>query len=576
MRKKFGANNTVLLAIVFLIFFIFLNERVSSQSYTYTISNDIQTSDRTMEFDLYLLNTNPDVPVEISVAQAGILLNPAIVNGGIVTASFVAGASQMVSSQVPTAITYSSSSSCIKIAAKAPPGCGSGTVISSTGLGTRLCRVKLTNTVAFAVVKANLTFNFTAIPYNTFFGKYRPDCTGSDALSIDETLAFSLANNATLNGIPVSISGVTANSKVYDGTRTATFSGGTLSGVIGTDEVTIVAGTGTFSDKNVGTSKTVLAHGYTLSGSDAQYYSLTAQPSGMTADITTKGLTISGVIAADKPYDGTTAATLTGGSLVGVISPDVVTISEGTGAFSDKNVGDSKIVTATGYSITGTNAANYILSEQPTGLTADITAPSSVQLNVKIYYQGLWNSSNSNMNRCKVADGITTKFEGTIVDTVSIELHDATNYATIVYRAYGLELYQDGNIKSTGLDYISIPAIYTGSYYITVVKRSFIDVTSATAVSFATAPSYDFTTSVSKAYGNNQKLLATGVYSVPNGDINRDGLVNGTDLSTTNAALLQIRKGYVSTDMNGDGLVNGTDLSIVNAALLQIVKRMTP
>jgi MBG domain (YGX type)/YDG domain len=54
---------------------------------------------------------------------------------------------------------------------------------------------------------------------------------------------------------------------------------------------------------------------------------------------------------------------------------DVVTLGNGTASFGDANVGTGKTVTFTGYSISGTDAANYILS-QPASSTASITAGS--------------------------------------------------------------------------------------------------------------------------------------------------------------------------------------------------------
>jgi hypothetical protein len=82
----------------------------------------------------------------------------------------------------------------------------------------------------------------------------------------------------------------------------------TLNGVIGLDAVSLSGGTATFDTKNVGTSKTVTLAGATLSGGDADNYSLTSVAT-TTADITPLGIT--GHITADsKVYDGTTTATI--------------------------------------------------------------------------------------------------------------------------------------------------------------------------------------------------------------------------------------------------------------------------
>ena len=182
----------------------------------------------------------------------------------------------------------------------------------------------------------------------------------------------------TVRKKPVSITGITTNNKVYDGTTAATLSGGALSGLVTGDLVTLTKGTGVFANKNAGTGKTITASGYAISGTDASNYTI-SQPSGLTADITRKSLTVTGVTAADKVYNGTTAATLSGGTLSGLITGDIVTLTKGTGAFASKNVGTGKAITASGYALSGTGASNYKIS-QPSGITADITpAPLTIK-----------------------------------------------------------------------------------------------------------------------------------------------------------------------------------------------------
>jgi hypothetical protein len=67
-------------------------------------------------------------------------------------------------------------------------------------------------------------------------------------------------------------------------------------------------------------------------------------------------------------------ATVSGGSLVGVIRGDTVTLntSDTTGRLADKNVGVGKAVTVTGATLAGADSSNCNL-RQPAGLTADIT-----------------------------------------------------------------------------------------------------------------------------------------------------------------------------------------------------------
>ena len=182
--------------------------------------------------------------------------------------------------------------------------------------------------------------------------------------------------SVTINKAVLTVTGLSAQSKVYDGATTATLSGtGTLAGVVNGDTVTL-GGTpvGAFASAAVGTGKTVNVSGLSLSGSGAGNYTLT-QPAGLTADITAKALTVTGLLAQSKAYDGATAATLSGtGTLVGVVTGDTVTLS-GTpaGTFASAVVGTGKTVNVSGLSLSGGGAGNYTLT-QPAGLTAEITA----------------------------------------------------------------------------------------------------------------------------------------------------------------------------------------------------------
>ena len=91
---------------------------------------------------------------------------------------------------------------------------------------------------------------------------------------------------------PVTVSGITAQNKVYDGTDTAELTGGTLVGVTEGDNVQLdmTGVTAKFADKAVGTNKAVTVTGsFRLTGEDAYKYTLTQPTSaelGLTASIT--------------------------------------------------------------------------------------------------------------------------------------------------------------------------------------------------------------------------------------------------------------------------------------------------
>jgi hypothetical protein len=167
----------------------------------------------------------------------------------------------------------------------------------------------------------------------------------------------------------LTVSGAAVANKVYDGTSAAAFTAGTLVGKVGSDDVTLTQ-VGSFSQADVGTGLTVTATSI-LSGTAATNYSLT-QPSGLSANITAKALTIIGAVAANKVYDGTNVATLSAGTLDGVVSSDTANlIVTPNASFGQVSVGNGLTVTAA-YSITGSAAGNYTLT-QPSGLSANIT-----------------------------------------------------------------------------------------------------------------------------------------------------------------------------------------------------------
>jgi hypothetical protein len=79
------------------------------------------------------------------------------------------------------------------------------------------------------------------------------------------------------------------------------------------------------------------------------------------------------ITAADKVFDGTTAATITGRSLTGVVpsAPDV-SLTGGTAAFDTAAVGNGKTVTAYGLTLTGADADKYLLTSFSATTTASI------------------------------------------------------------------------------------------------------------------------------------------------------------------------------------------------------------
>ena len=230
---------------------------------------------------------------------------------------------------------------------------------------------------------SGLTVNFT---YNG--ASIAPTNAGSytviGAIS-DANYQGSATNTLVIANATVTItSGITANNKIYNGTTTATISSNnvSLSGVVAGDTANVALSTNgytaLFATSSVGNGKAVTVSGLTLTGSAAANYTLT-QPTGLTANISNATVTItSGITANNKIYDGTTTATISSNnvSLSGVVAGDTANVALSTNGytalFATASVGNSKAVTVSGLTLTGSAAANYTLT-QPAGLTANIS-----------------------------------------------------------------------------------------------------------------------------------------------------------------------------------------------------------
>lgn len=196
-----------------------------------------------------------------------------------------------------------------------------------------------------------------------------------------------------VNPKDVTITGLSAGSKVYDGNTTANATGtAVINGKVGSDNVTVTAGTASFDNENVGTDKTVTFTGYSLSGADADNYNLTAQPASVTANIAAKEVTITSLTAANRSYEkDNLSVALISGTLTGVITGDTVTIdlTNAKGMMTDANAGTGKAVTVTGVALGGDDKGNYKLVGPLPTVTVNITkaaAPTLTNITVSQKY----------------------------------------------------------------------------------------------------------------------------------------------------------------------------------------------
>ncbi len=116
-------------------------------------------------------------------------------------------------------------------------------------------------------------------------GNYSGNITVSGGGASSETLAIP---SSTVSTKELPLTGAAVTTKPYDTTTAATITG-TLSGIVGSDDVSFT-GTGTFASANAGTGIAVTA-AIVLTGADAAKYTI-LQPTGLTGDIDKANQTI--------------------------------------------------------------------------------------------------------------------------------------------------------------------------------------------------------------------------------------------------------------------------------------------
>ena len=240
-----------------------------------------------------------------------------------------------------------------------------GGALSGLVGGETLSLSGLTGTFATQNVASNIAV--------TASGATLADGTG---LASNYTVSNPTGLQASITPKELTIGGITAGNKVYDGTLAASLTGGALQGLVGDETLVLSGTTGVFSDKNAGSNKTVTVSGASLADGTglASNYTV-SNPTGLTASITAKALTVTGQVAGNKVYDGNAQASLSGGALSGLVAGETLGLAGQSAMFSDKNAANGKTVTVTGTTLLDTAtglASNYTVSN-PTGLTASIT-----------------------------------------------------------------------------------------------------------------------------------------------------------------------------------------------------------
>ncbi len=117
----------------------------------------------------------------------------------------------------------------------------------------------------------------------------------------------------------------------------------------------------------------------------------------------------------------------------------------------------------------------------------------------------------------------------------------------------------------------------SGSYYIAVRHRNSIETWSNIPVSFShgSVRTFDFTSLQGNAFGNNT-VQRSGKYCIYSGDANKDGTVDGFDLSMIDNDAFTFVSGYIQTDLDGDGFADASDAAIADNNAFNFVSKIVP
>ncbi|CAN5680259.1 hypothetical protein BH09PSE5_BH09PSE5_12520 [soil metagenome] len=183
----------------------------------------------------------------------------------------------------------------------------------------------------------------------------------------------------------VTATGIGAADKIYDGTDVAMANGGAVIGMVG-GETLGLAGTLRFDSKDAGVDKPVHANDLALvdgaNGGLAGNYQLATTALDTTASIAPRAISVSGVVASSKVYDGTSAAVTSGGSLGGLIGTETLGLTS-TAAFDSADAGVDKRVAGRVIIADGSGgglARNYVLTDSAVVTSASISPATLIYL----------------------------------------------------------------------------------------------------------------------------------------------------------------------------------------------------
>lgn len=190
---------------------------------------------------------------------------------------------------------------------------------------------------------------------------------------------------------------------------------------------------------------------------------------------------------------------------------------------------------------------------------ASVQSPNSgITLSLKVFMEGFYNSSGNSQTS----------------DTLRVYLRN--NFPPYAFRDSAKSV-----VSSSGNVSLSFVNASSGVYYIEIKHRNSIETWSKSGgESFVSGNNlnYDMTNLISQAFGSNLKQVDNSPlrFAIFGGDVNLDGSVDLTDLTSIDNDAFNFIFGYVSSDVNGDGAVDLSDLTIADNNAFNFVGKVVP
>ena len=331
------------------------------------------------------------------------------------------------------------------------------------------------------------------------------------------TYSFKAKGNQTISAENMTVTYGDKDKKINARvTSPATGSGALSYAVKEGDAVTVNPSTGALTILKAGTATiTVTAAG------TADYLAATKD---VTVTVNKANVTVSGITAFNKPYDGNTTATLdtSNASFNGKLESDTLTVTA-TGTFEDANVGENKTVTISGLTLGGESEGNYKLAAdgQQTSAKAGIKANT---LNITAAdYTGTYDGQAHSISVTTEETGVTITYaeskDGTYSET-NPSYTDAGVH-TVYYKAEKI-----GSTTVTGTKNVTITPKAVTISGITVSDKIYDGSTDATLVT--TAATFD-----GKQSSDTLTITATGTFD--NSDVGENKTVTISNLALEGA-----------------------------------------